>query len=135
LDLFQTLAAYAAVDLPQNQEFEYPGQNFLDLLDNSAAVPDWRREQYGEYGPLRMIRTERYKLLLRYPNSDHELFDLLADPREMVNLFQEPQYEALIQRLAGKIERYFGRYEDPVKRGLNAQQLPRHNSTEAWRSE
>lgn len=135
LDLFQTLAAYAAVDPPQNQEVEYPGQNFLDLLDNPAAVPDWRREQYGEYGPLRMIRTERYKLLLRYPNGDHELFDLLADPRETVNLFPEPQYEALIQQLAGKIESYFGRYEDPVKRGLNARQLPRHNSTEAWRSD
>ena len=135
LDLFQTLAANAAVHPPQNQELEYPGQNFLDLLDNPAAVPDWRREQYGEYGPLRMIRTERYKLLLRYPNGDHELFDLLADPRETVNLFPEPQYEALIQQLAGKIESYFGRYEDPVKRGLNARQLPRHNSTEAWRSD
>ena len=134
LDLFQTLAAYAGVELPLESGPNYPGRSFLALLDNSAAVPDWRREQYGEYGPLRMIRTERYKLILRYPDGAHELFDLIADPREVLNLYQDPQYEPLIEQLAAKIETYFGRYEDPIKRGLNARQLPRHNFSEAWRN-
>lgn len=134
LDLFQTLAAYAAIELPLESGPNYPGRSFLPLLDNSVAIPDWRREQYGEYGPLRMIRTERYKLLLRYPDGAHELFDLIADPREVLNLYQDPQYEPLIQQLTAKVETYFGRYEDPIKRGLNAQQLPRHNFTEAWRN-
>jgi hypothetical protein len=82
-----------------------------------------------------MVRTERYKLLLRYPDGAHELFDLTADPRETVNLYQEQRYAALIEELRGRIEGYFGRYEDPVKSGLNAVELPRHNFTEAWRSE
>lgn len=132
LDLFQTLAAYAAIDLPRDPQ--YPGRSYLNLLDNSAAHPDWRREQYGEYGPLRMVRTERHKLLMRYPDGLHELFDLWADPRETHNLYQDQQYAALIEQLTGKIESYFGRYEDPIKRGLNARRLPRHNFTEAWRN-
>lgn len=135
LDLFQTLAAYAGIELPQDPAPNYPGRSFLSLLDNSAAIPDWRREQYGEYGPLRMIRSERYKLLLRYPDGLHELFDLWTDPREIVNLYQERQYETLIAELTAKIEGYFGRYEDEHKSGLNARNLPRHNFTEAWRSD
>jgi arylsulfatase A-like enzyme len=134
LDLFQTLATYAGIELPRESGRDYPGRSFLPLLDNSAAIPDWRREQYGEYGPLRMIRTERYKLLLRYLEDAHELFDLVADPRETVNLYQDRQYESLIEQLTAKVETYFGRYEDPLKRGLNARQLPRHNFSEAWRS-
>ncbi len=133
LDLFQTLVDYAGVQ--PDQDANYPGRSYLALLDNSAAVPDWRREQYGEYGPLRMIRTERYKLLLRYPDGLHELFDLRSDPRETENLYQNPGYAAIIEQLTDKIEEYFGRYEDPVKRGLNARHLPRHNLTEAWRSD
>ena len=135
LDLFQTLAAYAGIEPTERSGREYPGRSFLSLLDNGETIPDWRREQYGEYGPLRMIRTERYKLLLRYPDGVHELFDLTADPRETVNLYEEQGYEALIEELRGRVEGYFGRYEDPIKRGLNAGELPRHNFTEAWRAE
>ncbi|MFN2135029.1 MAG: sulfatase [Candidatus Promineifilaceae bacterium] len=132
LDLFQTLAAVAGIDLPG---LNYPGRSYMGLLDNSSAYSDWRREQYCEYGPLRMVRTERHKLLLRYPDGRHELFDLEADPRETVNLYREPGYEAIIAGLTAKIEGYFGQYEDERKSGLKAAKLPRHNFSEAWRSE
>jgi arylsulfatase A-like enzyme len=132
LDLFQTLAEAAGIALPQRN---YPGRSYLGLLDNTAAYPEWRREQVCEYGPLRMIRTEHYKLLLRHPDGQHELFDLEADPRENVNLYREPGHELIIARLTAKVENYFGRYEDERKSGLRAAELPRHNFSEAWRSE
>jgi hypothetical protein len=37
--------------------------------------------------------------------------------------------------LTAKVENYFGRYEDERKSGLRAAELPRHNFSEAWRSE
>ncbi len=69
LDLFQTLAACAAVDLPQSDPGRYPGRSFLPLLAGPAPAEDWRREQYGEYGPLRMIRTESLQAPAAQPGS------------------------------------------------------------------
>jgi choline-sulfatase len=132
LDLFQTVAESAGIDLPQRS---YPGRTYLSLLDNTGALPGWRREQYGEYGPLRMIRTERYKFLQRNPHGRHELFDLLADPRETMNLYDDTSYAPLIAELTARIDEYFARFEDKKKNGLRAAVLPRHNFTEAWRSE
>lgn len=131
LDLFQTLLEYAQVAPPTDRA--YPGCSFFPLLDNSAAPPDWRTVQFGEYGPLRMARTERFKLVRRYPDGPCELFDLRRDPRETVNLFHDPQWLHIVERLTAEIDAYFERYADPSKSGLLAEQLPRCNSTEAWR--
>ena len=91
--------------------------------------------QFGEYGNLRMIRTETHKLIRRYPDGPCELFDLRADPREMVNLFADPSHQPLVQRLTARINDYFSTYEDPIKSGLRVSELPRQNHTEAWRLE
>jgi arylsulfatase A-like enzyme len=132
LDLFQTIIDCAGVELPA--EIAYPGRSFWPYLENSDSIPDWRRQQFGEYGNLRMIRTETHKLVRRYPDGPSELFDLLADPRETINLYKEAAYQPLIESLSARIDAYFAQYEDPVKSGLNARQLPRHNFTEAWRT-
>lgn len=134
LDLFQTLIDYADLSLPKPDINQYPGRSFLPLLDNSAPIPDWRTVQFGEYGNLRMIRTERHKLIRRYPDGPCELFDLQNNPRETINLFADPDKQSLIEQLTAQIDRYFGAYEDPVKSGLNVKELPRHNFTEAWRA-
>ena len=133
LDLFQTVADYAGIPLPDRGRDYYPGRSFLPILDNSAALPDWRNVQFGEYGNLRMIRTERFKLVRRYPEGPCELFDLRHDPRETVNLFDDAACAALIDRLTEEIEMHFSRYQDARNSGLNVQWLPRHNDTEAWR--
>ena len=41
---------------------------------------------FDEYGPNRMIRGERYKLIKRYPYGPNELYDLKEDPGERNNL-------------------------------------------------
>jgi arylsulfatase A-like enzyme len=134
LDLFKTLADYAGVALPEDLVDSYPGRSFWPLLEAGEAVPDWRKVQFGEYGNLRMVRTEAHKLVLRYPDGPHELFDLAADPREMIDLFEDPSQQDRVARLMEMMDAYFGAYEDPVKSGLRVRELPRHNLTEAWRS-
>lgn len=132
LDLFQTLVDYAGVTLPAPAS--YPGRSFLPWLNNAGVIPDWRSRQFCEYGNLRMVRTESHKLVRRYPDGPCELIDLRADPRETINLFNDPATQLLIQNLTEQIDTYFGKYEDPLKSGLRVAELPRHNMTEAWRA-
>ena len=133
LDLFQTLADYAGIVNTLPEDRNYPGQSFLPALDNSDFLPNWRTVQYGEYGPLRMIRTDQYKLVRRYPDGPCELFDLRSDPRETLNLYQHPAYQQIVDNLTLLLQAHFTRYEDPIKNGLRVSELPKHNDSEAWR--
>lgn len=134
LDVFQTIAAYAGLADRLQPERHYPGRSFLPLLDNSAALPDWRALQFGEYGDLRMARSRRYKLARRYyDDAPCELFDLLRDPAETHNLFADREHGGVVAWLTDAIERYFAAHQDPLKNGLRVRQLPRHNLSEAWR--
>jgi choline-sulfatase len=133
-DIFQTLLDCAGVTLPEDMAIQqrYPGQSFLHLLQGDFLA-DWKTENYGEYGNLRMIRTCTHKLVRRYPTGPCELFDLSADPRETTNLFYLPEAQSLVQVLTEHLEAFFALHEDPDKSGLRVNELPRHNHVEAWR--
>ena len=131
LDLFQTLIAAAEAELPSN--FNYAGEDMGPLFATGRQHKAWRQVQFGEYGPMRMARTLRHKLVRRFPNGPHELFDLKDDPRESRNLIDNKEYRELTQRLSDLIEEHFGRYNAADKNGLRGAALPQHNMTEAWR--
>lgn len=89
-----------------------PGASFAPLLvaDGGPAAQATSRAQdavvvYDEYGPVRMIRTQDFKYVHRYPHGPHELYDLAADPGERVNLMLDtavhPALAGLRSRLAG----------------------------------
>jgi arylsulfatase A-like enzyme len=134
-DLFQTLLDYSGSDLGETDRVErnYPGKSFLPLLESPSRILAWRDIQFGEYGPLRMVRTDRFKLVLRNPDGPHGLFDLDADPREMRDLYGDPAYGEIREGLTQEIDRFFGAYETAQNSGLRGAELPRHNNTEAWR--
>jgi len=134
LDTFQTLIDYAGLADSLDVRRNYPGRSFLPLLTNSAALPDWRQLQFGEYGDLRLARGRRYKFLRRRDAPD-ELFDLHADPGETENRYEDPQCQPIVAELAAALDDYFGTYEDSQKSGLRVRELPQHNLTEAWRQE
>lgn len=131
-DLFQTLLEYSEAGLPQYREEPLPGKSFLPKLINPDLDVNFKEIQFGEYGPLRMARTDSYKLVRRYPDGPNELFDLMNDPREMNNLIDNPEYSPLITELSQKIKEFFQRYSHPEKSGLLGPELPRCNFTEAW---
>ncbi len=133
-DLFQTLLDFAGVSLSADQRSRrrYPGRSFRPLLQGQA-LPDWRTVQYGEYGDVRMIRTTGSKLVRRYPDGPHLLFDLNGDPRETTNLFAASQYQPLAQDLTARMEAFFNTFEEPARSGLNVTSLPHYNDAEAWR--
>jgi arylsulfatase A-like enzyme len=131
LDTFQTILDVAGIAPPDNN---YAGRSYRQMLLNQP-IPDWRTVQFGEYGNVRMIRTARHKLVHHDPNGPNQLFALAADPREMSNLFNHADMQPIIQTLLGRLNRFFAKYEAPAKSGLRVRDLPRHNSSEAWRTD
>ena len=126
-DTFHTIGQLAEVDLPDET---YAGRSYADMLNGEQA--DWENTRFGEYGDLRMIRDERWKLILRYPNGPHDLFDLQDDPAELVNVYDE--CPDIVARYNARLEAFYADHEAPALSGLRVKQQPLHNDgNEAWR--
>ena len=101
VDLAATIAEYAGVTpkLPQN------GKSLIPLITNTAI--DWKDEvllerngtgAFAFYG----IRIPGWKYV-EYVKGDKELYDLHADPYELQNLADRPEYEAMQTQLAQRL--------------------------------
>ena len=127
-DTFHTICQLAQVKPPSDT---YAGASYGDMLRGERIA--WDNTRYGEYGDLRMIRDQDWKLVWRYPEGPHDLFDLRADPAERVNcIAQQPRLVAELQGAPGRLLRRS--HEAPALSGLRVKQQPQHNgSSEAWR--
>jgi choline-sulfatase len=128
-DTFQTLLEF--VGIQPSSTLEYPGQSYLPML--SGQTQEWNETIYGEYGDLRMIRTNEYKLVIRYPDGPHDLFDLINDPDETTNLINQEDHKNTISDLRQQLDAFYSNFEDSQNSGINVKNLPRHNDHEAWR--
>ena len=78
-----------------------------------------------------MIRDARWTLVWRYPAGPHELFDLSADPGEMVNVLEaNPQ---IVARYKTRLDAFYAERDVAGLSGLRVKDLPLHNHKEAWR--
>lgn len=99
IDILPTVIDISRAAAGQNLQLD--GRSFLPLLRGEKDVP-WREAYCDTYdmtylaeAPMRMIRTDRWKLVLHLGRnmreaSDgrrHELFDLANDPEELENLY------------------------------------------------
>jgi arylsulfatase A-like enzyme len=100
LDLYPTLCACAGIPLPG----ERPGLSLLPMLEGheperwrEGVITTTRANANGPHG--RMVRTARHKYIA-YERGEHreQLFDMLADPGEMVNLAVCNRHHAILQR-------------------------------------
>ena len=127
-DVHATLLDLAGLDADSSGG---PGRSLAMLFTDASALPDWRQAQAGEYGPTRMWRTGRHKLVRDTARDRELLFDLQADPRETRDVrADEPQ---LAGELGAQMDSFFARHEHPERSGRRAPQGPRHNFHEAWR--
>lgn len=129
-DLSMTLLDFAGA-LP-NDLSDFPGRSFRSILQGGDS--DWRDCYFGEYGTTRVIRDQQYKLVKRYAGGENLLHDLLNDPRETVNLIDDPAQYDRVARMTQQLGEFFAQYESPEHRGTLGDQLPTHNRREAWRS-
>ena len=129
-DGFNTLLDWVAVTPDPIRR--YPGHSYRAMLQGDPQ--DWDETIYGEYGDLRMIRTPQWKLVLRYPEGPHELFNLIDDPSEVCNLIDALETEPVIAELTARLDAFYAQHEVPQKSGLRVKQQHRHSAGhEAWR--
>ncbi len=116
IDYAPTFLDVAGLKVPADMQ----GQSLVKLFSDKDA--DWRDViyyHYYEYPNEHMvkrhygIRTGRYKLIHFYNDIDKwELYDLVDDPNEMVNLYEHPSMQDLISKLKKQLKEQQEQYED-----------------------
>ncbi len=88
-----------------------PGRSFADLLRGDGGETGERPVVvHSEYGPARMIRTREHKYVHRTPYGPHELYDLVQDPGERVNLADDPAHAATVSHLRRQLRDWFAEH-------------------------
>jgi len=64
-----------------------------------------------------MIRSIEWKYVHRYPYGPHELYDMINDPHEEVNLIGDSGKKEIIEELKSKLDNWFVKYVDIAKDG------------------
>ena len=114
-DFFPTLLDYLKIEIPSSAEL--PGKSFAPLLDGRNYTPREKVVVFDEYGPVRMVRTEEWKYIHRYPYGPHELYDLHEDPLESRNLYQDTRFAPRVIELKRSLDDWFAAHVDPGRDG------------------
>ena len=118
LDWFPTLLGMLEVPRPADLALE--GLDMTPLL-RDRTVP-WRDALFGQldverngFALMRMIRTDRWKLVrFHLPLMMDELYDLENDPGETRNLYRNPEFRQVREKLQGRLTQWQNAIQDPV---------------------
>jgi len=115
IDIFPTLCDLIGIQHPTTIE----GQSLIPHLERPAEkIREYLHFAYE--GLQRGIRDQRYKLIEYVVNDRHaqtQLFDLLNDPRETVNLINEGKCAGVLKRLRNELKRWQTEYGDIQEQG------------------
>jgi arylsulfatase A-like enzyme len=109
-DFMPTLLAYLGLPLPEG--IDLPGRSVLPLWRGENGMGRDEVVIYDEYGSTRMVRTEEWKYVHRYPEGPHELYHLANDPDERANMADDSGQTARIGELQGRLEAWFARFTE-----------------------
>ncbi len=118
LDFAATFLDYAGIAIPADIQ----GESLRPLLKGETPT-SWREEVYYHYYEYPKgghdvkrhygIRTHDFKLIHYYYDIDEwELFDLINDPQELHNLYNNPNYQNTVQKLKIKLQEIREKYKD-----------------------
>ena len=110
-DWLRTLMEY--VGMPDRVPSGLPGRSFAPLLENRSIGERKAVYVFDEYGPVRMIRSQEWKLVWRYPAGPHELYNVADDPEERENVFSRPGHTERIRSLRRELDDWFAGYVEP----------------------
>jgi arylsulfatase A-like enzyme len=117
-DLAATFLEIADVPVPD----DFDSRSLVPLLENRGDLPeghDWRDSTFAQYHgdefglySQRMVRTDRYKYVYNGPDID-ELYDLEADPDELQNLIDHPEYADARREMRERLIEWMDETADP----------------------
>ena len=117
LDFAETLLNAAGVDVPADMQ----GESFKPILQGKTPK-DWRDAMYYHYYEYPAVhsvkrhygvRTQRYKLIHFYYDIDcWELYDLKKDTLELENVYDDPAYADVVEKLTLQLRQLQVKYKD-----------------------
>ena len=106
IDIAATLYDYCGTGKPE----EIQSQSLRPLIENQAesrdvAYCEWNLNPSRTGVPLelRTVRTKTHKLTMELISGAGEMYDLVNDPEEMINLFEDPKYRSVRKDLENLI--------------------------------
>jgi len=108
-DFAPTFLAAAGEAVPADMQ----GHSLLPLL-KGASPKDWRTSMYYRYyddpgaHQTRVhygVRTDRYKLIHFWTKDQWELYDLVEDPKELKNIYNDPAHRETVVKLKKELVR------------------------------
>ncbi len=146
IDLAPTLLDYAGIEIPK----EMQGESCRKVIrgESDGFIRDcvyfryWmhlahRHDNPSHYG----IRTEEYKLIFYYglpldangakdekTPAGWELYDMVNDPRELKNIYNEPAYAQTVKELKKLLDEVKVKYQDEDEKYLEVLQLRKNFS-------
>jgi len=113
-DIFPTLTELAGLATPQTVE----GKSLVPILNNpNEAMRDYLYFAHLQYQ--RALQDKQFKLIEYVVNGDRhtQLFDLKNDPKEMNNLYSNPEYSTHLQRLRNELTKWKTEFGDHTEQG------------------
>lgn len=116
VDLAPTLLEIAGQPIPEPMQ----GRSLVGLLADPASAQHIDEcfleydEQQGHKYPARGIVTSRYKYIDYLHDTQDMLFDLEKDPRQLRNVFSDPGYSPVVQRLRSRLADWRWETNDPL---------------------
>jgi uncharacterized sulfatase len=118
IDMFPTVLGMLGLAAPEGALQR--GMDFSPMLRGERLK--WRDALFGQYdlhnkglAHMRMIRTDRYKLVRHFRCNDlDELYDLESDPAETKNLYADPRTAAVRDALNARLMEWMRSIDDPL---------------------
>ncbi len=112
-DFMPSVLSFLNRPMPRHSPTPSPGRDFSPTL-RGETLTDWEDVVFYEFENVRHIRTRNWKYVERLGQAPEiELFDLRADPDELVNLAQHPAHGATQKQLRDRLHDWFAQYADP----------------------
>ncbi len=117
LDFAQTFLEAAMIDIPNDMQ----GESLIPLFKGNSD--EWTRDavyyHYYEYPSVHMAKrhygivNKEFKLVHFYYDIDEwELYDRINDPRELNNVYNNPEYKDVVEKLTQELKEMRIKYKD-----------------------